>query len=98
MTFVAELSPQALNVRVAHELAQPGEDNPCDKATCEHLCLLSRGSPQGFKCMCQIGYARDETLESRCNLDTSEFLIVLNRNVIGGLSVYANDTTPGSFF
>ena len=92
LTFITDLSPQALNVRVAHQLAQPNEINPCDKSTCEHLCLLSRDSLSGYKCACQIGFVRDSTLESRCNLDQSEFLIVLNKNVIGGLRVYPNDT------
>jgi len=94
VTYITDLSAQALNVRVAHQLAQPVDTvaNPCDKSSCEHLCLLSRDSPTGFKCACQIGYVKDSTLDSRCNLDQSEFLIVLNRNVIGGLKVYANDT------
>ena len=75
MTFVTDLSPQALNVKVAHQLAQPYEENPCEKSTCEHLCLLSRDSAMGFKCMCQIGYIKDQMLDYRCNLDQSEFLI-----------------------
>ena len=94
VTYIPDLSAQALNVRVAHQLAQPvdTEANPCDKSSCEHLCLLSRDSPTGFKCACQIGYVKNSTLDSRCNLDQSEFLIVLKRNVIGGLKVHANDT------
>ncbi len=94
VTYITDLSAQALNVRVANQLAQPVDTvaNPCDKSSCEHLCLLSRDSPTGFKCACQIGYVKDSTLDSRCNLDQSEFLIVLNRNDFGGLKVYANDT------
>lgn len=31
---------------------------------------------------------------NRCNLDQSEFLIVLNENTIGGLQILSNDTKP----
>lgn len=54
-TIVADLNLYALNVKVAHSLLQPTEDNPCSRSDCEHLCLLSRDSPNGFRCECQIG-------------------------------------------
>ena len=91
-TAMNALSTRALTVKVAHQLLQPIEDNPCLLANCEHLCLLSVNSTSGYKCECQIGYVKDASSENRCNLDQSEFLIVLNQNVIGGMRIFANDS------
>lgn len=92
-TAIAELSPFGLTVKVAHSLLQPQEDNPCAQANCEHLCLLSPASATGYRCECQVGYIRDQQNTNRCNLDDSEFLIVLNDNIIGGIRISPNDTS-----
>ena len=91
-TYITELSSAALNIKISHSLLQPMEDNPCATSNCEHLCLLSRNTSTGYRCDCQIGYTKDQNNENRCNVDQREFLIVLNKNVIGGLSIYSNDT------
>lgn len=91
-TSLTDVSLNALTVKIAHSLLQPSEENPCTRANCEHLCLLSRDSPAGYKCDCQIGYIRDPTNENRCNIDQTEFLLVLNQNMIGGLKIYSNDS------
>lgn len=54
-TVMADLSLYALNVKVVHSLLQPREENPCARANCEHLCLLTKESPSGYTCQCQIG-------------------------------------------
>ncbi len=91
-TAMFELASQALTVKVAHSLLQPLEENPCLRANCEHLCLLSPINPKGYECQCQIGYLKDPNNENRCNIDKSEFLIIFNRNVIGGMRIFSNDT------
>ena len=91
-TVVAQLTQSALTVKVAHSTLQPQEDNPCLGANCEQLCLLSSASVNGYRCDCQVGYLRDSTNENRCNIDETEFLIVLNKNIIGGIRISSNDT------
>ncbi len=83
-TTITQLSPQALTVKVAHALLQPYEENPCTRANCEHLCLLARNTTSGYTCACQIGYIKDAVNDNRCNLDQSEFLLLMNLNIIGG--------------
>lgn len=91
-TILADLSTQALSIKVANALLQPVEDNPCFSANCEHLCLPSRSTASGHRCECQIGYVKDAVNDNRCNVDRTEFLIVLNGNMIGGLRISPNDT------
>ena len=93
-TVITELSQESLTVKVAHALLQPYEENPCSRSNCEHLCLLSTSSLQGYTCACQIGYIKDSVNENRCNLDESPFLLILNQNIIGGMRIYANDSSP----
>ncbi len=95
VSVMTGLGSRALTVKVAHELLQPEEENPCVLASCEHLCLLSRNRTAGYRCECQIGYVKDGTNENRCNLDESDFLMVLNENLIGGVRIMANDTVQG---
>ncbi|CAF0941452.1 unnamed protein product, partial [Brachionus calyciflorus] len=90
-TILSQVSSQALTVKVVHEFLQPNEDNPCSRSNCEHICLLSKNQ-QGFSCECQIGYVKDSRNPNRCNIDESEFLIILNKNIIGGLRISLNDT------
>ena len=45
---VSGVGSLALTVKVAHELLQPSETNPCFLANCEHLCLLTRNTSNGF--------------------------------------------------
>ena len=92
-TSMVELSSQALTVKIAHSTLQPFEENPCVRSNCEHLCLLTKNTPSGYRCECQIGYLKDTTNENRCNIDQTEFLLVLNDNIIGGLKIFSNDTT-----
>ena len=91
-TVVAPLQSSALTVKVAHSSLQPQEENPCLRSNCEQLCLLSPSSANGYRCDCQVGYLRDPNYENRCSLDETEFLIVLNKNIIGGIRISANDT------
>ncbi|RNA22803.1 Low-density lipo receptor-related 2 [Brachionus plicatilis] len=90
-TTIADISSRALTVKVVHELLQPQEQNPCLTSNCEHLCLLAKNQ-QGFTCECQIGYLKDPINKNRCNIDQSEFLLVLNKNMIGGIKINSNDT------
>lgn len=91
-TVLFNVAQTTLTVKVGHSLLQPEENNPCLRANCEHLCLLSRSSPNGYSCECQVGFLKDNANQNRCNLDTSEFLMVLNENTIRGFSIYPNDT------
>ncbi len=92
VTVMSGLGSRALTVKVVHDLLQPQEENPCVMASCEHLCLLSRNRTTGYRCECQIGYKKDADNENRCNLDDSEFLIILDENLIGGVRIMPNDT------
>ena len=93
-TTLAELAPRALTVKIAHSLLQPQEVNPCLNSPCEHLCLLSRSKPGGYRCECQIGYVKVPNNENRCNIDRTEFLMVLTDNLVGGLRIFPNDSVP----
>jgi low density lipoprotein-related protein 2 len=97
-SVISELSYQALIVKVVHGVLQPNEENPCTKSNCEQLCLLSHDSLSGYRCDCQIGYIKDMDNENRCNRDQSEFLLILNDNVIGGLKIFPNDTVQTDNF
>lgn len=47
MTGMNGLSRRALTVKVAHELLQPIERNPCVMGNCEHICLLAKNVTNG---------------------------------------------------
>ncbi len=97
-TVLTQLNQQALSMKIAHQLLQPYEENPCRNSNCEHLCLLgSSNSTQnsgGYSCACQIGYVQDKQNPNRCNLDETPFLLILNQNIIGGFRIYPNDSSP----
>ncbi|XP_074605062.1 low-density lipoprotein receptor-related protein 2-like isoform X2 [Brevipalpus obovatus] len=41
-------------IRIYHDVIQPFDSNPCQKAPCHHLCLLSS---KGYSCACAFGYS-----------------------------------------
>ena len=66
-TALVGLSRFALTVKISHPYLQPDEVNPCSRANCEQLCLLSTSNANGYKCECQVGYIKDPTNDNRCN-------------------------------
>lgn len=55
-SVVSHLISQPLSIHVHHPSLQPLSENPCKKATCEQLCLLSPSSPKNYTCKCKPGY------------------------------------------
>lgn len=83
-TVVSHLISQPLSIHVHHPSLQPITPNPCEKNTCEQLCLLSPSSPNGYTCKCKPGYRvgiTGECLESnlfyRSKLVIGSYLSIL---------------------
>lgn len=55
-TVVSHLISQPLSIHVHHFALQPNSTNPCLKAQCSQLCLLSPSSSTGYTCKCKPGY------------------------------------------
>ena len=57
-SVVSHLVSQPLSIHVQHPALQAKTFNPCKKAKCQQLCLLSpkKVSSDGFTCKCRPGY------------------------------------------
>jgi low density lipoprotein-related protein 2 len=61
-------------MRVIHKTKQPKFDNPCEKAECSHLCLLSPGDGEkaSYKCGCPNEFSLDSDQKTCIANCTSE--------------------------
>jgi low density lipoprotein-related protein 2 len=96
-TVVSHLVSQPLGIHINHPLLQPQSSNPCAKAPCTHLCLLSP-KPEGFSCKCPPGYGQDRTASGgRCIPVETPYLMVMKATQIVDLSLTPNEKSVGYF-
>ncbi|XP_055683188.1 low-density lipoprotein receptor-related protein 2 [Lutzomyia longipalpis] len=93
-TVVSHLISQPLSIHVHHPSLQPITDNPCARATCAHMCLLSPSSSTGFTCKCKPGY-RLET-DGRCIEEENPYLMVLKGTQIVDVPINGGDVRAGA--
>ncbi|RWS26517.1 low-density lipoprotein receptor-related protein 2-like protein, partial [Leptotrombidium deliense] len=96
-TVVSHLVSQPLGIHVNHPVLQPSSPNPCAKAPCTHLCLLSP-KPEGFTCKCPPGYGQDRaTGGGRCIPVETAYLMVMKGSQLVDLSLTPTEKTTGFF-
>ena len=97
-TVVSHLISQPLSIHVHHPSLQPMSENPCEKAKCQHICLLSPSEKSGFSCKCKPGYRLQA--EGKCAEEENAYLMLLKGNQIvdvplnGGNNARAGSLTP----
>ncbi|KAL0271000.1 UNVERIFIED_CONTAM: hypothetical protein PYX00_008246 [Menopon gallinae] len=92
-TVVSHLISQPLSIHVHHPSLQPLSPNPCQNATCQHLCLLSPSTPTGYRCRCKPGFRISP--DGRCTEEESSFLMVMKGSQIIDVSLTPGDKTSG---
>ncbi|GAB6028318.1 hypothetical protein CHUAL_002491 [Chamberlinius hualienensis] len=95
-TVVTHMVGQPLGIHVSHPSLQPDDINPCEKAPCSHICLLSPKSP-GYACKCPPGYAQDRTTSGgQCIQIDAPLLMVMEGSYIVDMSIRPNDSSRGA--
>lgn len=97
-TVVSHLVSQPLGIHINHPLLQPKASNPCAKASCSHLCLLSP-KPTGYSCKCPPGYVTTTSNNNteRCTPIETPYLMVMKNSQIIDRSLTPSDKTTGFF-
>lgn len=96
-TVVSHSVSQPLGIHVNHPILQPNSSNPCAKASCSHLCLLSP-KPEGYTCKCPPGYASDRSSNSgQCVPFEAPYLMVMKGSQLIDLRLRPSDQTTGYF-
>lgn len=93
-TVVNHLISQPLSVSVHHPSLQPPADNPCKKATCSHLCLLSRNS-EGFSCKCRPGFRAEGP---KCIEEDIPFILVMKGSQIVDVPLNPSSRSSSGLF
>lgn len=93
-TVVSHLISQPLSIHVHHFALQPMTPNPCEKATCQHLCLLSPSESTGFACKCKPGYKL--VADGKCVEEDVSYLMVLKGNQIVDVPFNGGDVRSGA--
>lgn len=88
-TVVNHLISQPLSVSVHHKSLQPFYKNPCDGATCDHLCLLSKNT-NGYSCACRPGWRVES--KTKCVEEETPYLMVLKGNQIIDIPITSEST------
>lgn len=81
-TVVSHLISQPLSIHVHHPSLQPAYPNPCDKADCSHICLLSPGRKEGYTCKCKAGFRLVAGSTGLCAEEEQPFLMVMKGSQI----------------
>lgn len=92
-TVVSHLISQPLSIHVHHPSLQPLSVNPCLKATCDHLCLLSPSDPSGYSCKCRAGYRISSN--GNCVEEEVSFMVLMKDSQIIDVSLVPGDKTTG---
>ncbi|KAL3854471.1 hypothetical protein ACJMK2_013739, partial [Sinanodonta woodiana] len=72
-----------LGLVVIHPVRQPVAYNPCEKANCSHLCLLSPKELQGYKCTCPVGMELSRAGEICVQANTKYLLYSSDDGILG---------------
>ena len=90
---VSHLVTHPLSVLVHHPVLQPKTPNPCAKANCDQLCVLSPSDSRGYSCKCKASYLQDG---DRCALDENPYLVVMKKSQVVDIPlVESNKTSLG---
>lgn len=92
-TVVSHLISQPLSIHVHHPSLQPIRANPCEKANCQHMCLLSPSASDGATCKCRPGYRLEG--EGRCVQEENPYLMVLKGAQIVDVPLNGGDVRAG---
>ncbi|XP_073499231.1 vitellogenin receptor Yl-like [Phyllobates terribilis] len=65
---------QPYGLKVMHEVLQPAVDNPCQKLTCSHMCLIGPGLKAS--CWCPTGLVLSSNLFACVLLEDLPFLLI----------------------
>lgn len=93
-TVVSHLISQPLSIHVHHPSLQPITDNPCSRATCQHMCLLSPSASVGYSCKCKPGYRLQS--DGRCIEEENPYLMVLKGTQIVDVPLNGGDVRAGA--
>ncbi|KAF7989294.1 hypothetical protein HCN44_007968 [Aphidius gifuensis] len=93
-TVVSHLISQPLSIHVHHPVLQQLYDNPCDNATCQHLCLLSPSDKRGYSCKCLVGYKLIVD-SGNCIEEETPFLMILRGTQIVDVSLIPKNSNTG---
>lgn len=93
-SVVSHLISQPLSIHVHHPSLQPMSENPCDKAKCQHLCLLSPSEKVGFSCKCRPGYRLQP--DGKCIEEENAYLMVLKGTQIIDVPLNGGNVRSGS--
>lgn len=93
-TVVSHLISQPLSIHVHHPSLQPMSDNPCIKASCQHICLLSPSEAKGYACKCKPGYKLIS--EGKCTEEDTAYLMVMKGTQIIDVPLVNSDSRAGT--
>ena len=96
-SVVSHLVSQPLSIHVQHPALQAKTFNPCKKAKCQQLCLLSpkKVSSDGFTYKCRPGYRLGD--DGDCIDKGDPFLLVVKDNEIIDAQLMPQDKSRGQF-
>lgn len=93
-TVVSHLISQPLSIHVHHPSLQPSSENSCEKAKCQHLCLLSPSDKSGYTCKCKPGFKLVQ--DGRCNEEENAYLMLMRGSQIVDVPLNGGNARAGS--
>ena len=97
-TVVSHLVSQPLGIHINHPVLQPSSPNPCEKANCSHICLLSSTNSAGYTCKCPPGYVQGTDSNSKCIQVETPYLMVMKGSQLVDLSLTTTSNTKNNGF
>lgn len=94
-TVVSHLVSQPLGIHINHPVLQPKAPNPCEKANCSHICLLSPNK-NGYTCKCPPGYSQQS--DNNCVQVETPYLMVMKGSQLVDLSLTTTSNTRNNGF
>ncbi|XP_060556897.1 low-density lipoprotein receptor-related protein 2-like, partial [Ruditapes philippinarum] len=76
-----------IGVTIFHPARQPEDENPCSKASCSHLCLLSPVNKSGFICACPMGMRLSQSAPHLCVEDITDYIMYSHAEGISALQL-----------
>ncbi|KAG7222111.1 hypothetical protein INR49_016683 [Caranx melampygus] len=81
---------QPFGVKIIHQLLQMGNQNPCEKMDCSHMCVLAPG-PRAV-CKCPSGLLLAEDGVTCSSLVNSAFLLILSPSTVTQIYLQSQHT------